>query len=134
MLIKPAFSQSAKDILRDRYLWRDENRNPIEKPEEMLERVANSVAAAEGTLALQYKWADEFYDIMARLLFLPNSPTLMNAGRPAPHGRRRSEHRRRVSGHRRRRTARRGAWKCGAGWTCGKPAGAGRSAVHTVLT
>lgn len=86
MLIKPAFSQTAKDILRDRYLWRDEDRNPIEKPEEMLERVARHVAGAEKTLAEQYKWADEFYEIMAKLLFLPNSPTLMNAGRPAPHG------------------------------------------------
>lgn len=86
MLIKPAFSQTARDILHDRYLWRDEDRNPIEKPEEMLERVARHVAGAEKTLAEQYKWADEFYEIMAKLLFLPNSPTLMNAGRPAPHG------------------------------------------------
>ncbi len=86
MLIKPAFSPSAKDILRDRYLWRDENRNPVEKPEEMLVRVAENVAAAETTLAQKYKWADEFYDVMASLRFLPNSPTLMNAGRPAPHG------------------------------------------------
>lgn len=86
MLLKPAFSPSAKDILRDRYLWRDENRNPVEKPAEMLERVARCVAGAESTLAMQYMWADEFYEIMAKLLFLPNSPTLMNAGRPAPHG------------------------------------------------
>ncbi|WP_455599323.1 adenosylcobalamin-dependent ribonucleoside-diphosphate reductase [Cloacibacillus sp.] len=86
MIIKPAFSPSAKDILRDRYLWRDENRNPIEKPEQMLERVAKHVAGAESSLAMQYKWADEFYDVMAELLFLPNSPTLMNSGRPAPHG------------------------------------------------
>lgn len=86
MLIKPAFSQAARDILRDRYLWRDENRNPVETPEHMLERVANCVAAAEKTMALQYMWADEFYEVMAKLLFLPNSPTLMNAGRPAPHG------------------------------------------------
>lgn len=86
MIIKPAFSPSAKDILRDRYLWRDENRNPIEKPEQMLERVAKHVAGAESSLAMQYKWTDEFYDVMAKLLFLPNSPTLMNSGRPAPHG------------------------------------------------
>ena len=51
LLIKPAFSPSAKDILRDRDLWRDENRNPVEKPEEMLVRVAKNVAAAERTLA-----------------------------------------------------------------------------------
>ena len=86
MIIKPAFSQAAKDILRDRYLWRDEDRNPVETPERMLIRVAETAAAAEKTLPLQYKWADEFYEIMAKLLFLPNSPTLMNAGRPAPHG------------------------------------------------
>ncbi|MCD8161871.1 MAG: adenosylcobalamin-dependent ribonucleoside-diphosphate reductase [Synergistaceae bacterium] len=86
MIIKPAFSPSAKDILRDRYLWRDENRNPIEKPEQMLERVAKHVAGAESSLAMQYKWAYEFYDVMAELLFLPNSPTLMNSGRPSPHG------------------------------------------------
>lgn len=86
MIIKPAFSQSARDILRDRYLWRDENRNPVEKPEEMLTRVAAHVAGAERAFPLQCKWADEFYEIMARLLFMPNSPTLMNAGRPSPHG------------------------------------------------
>ena len=86
MIIKPAFSPSAKDILRDRYLWRDENRNPIEKPEQMLERVAKHVAGAESSLAMQYKWADEFYDVMAKLLFFLFCPTLMNSGRPAPHG------------------------------------------------
>ena len=52
----------------------------------MLRRVATHVAGAERTLPLQYKWADEFYEIMAKLLFMPNSPTLMNAGRPSPHG------------------------------------------------
>ncbi|MCR5336292.1 MAG: adenosylcobalamin-dependent ribonucleoside-diphosphate reductase [Synergistes sp.] len=86
MIIKPAFSQSAREILRDRYLWRDDNRNPVEKPEEMLVRVASHVAGAERTLPLRCKWADEFYEIMAGLLFMPNSPTLMNAGRPSPHG------------------------------------------------
>ncbi|MDO4988047.1 MAG: adenosylcobalamin-dependent ribonucleoside-diphosphate reductase [Synergistes sp.] len=86
MMLKPAFSPAAKDILRDRYLWRDEKRVPVETPEEMLLRVARHVAGAEKTTALQYKWTDEFYEIMAKLLFMPNSPTLMNAGRPAPHG------------------------------------------------
>ena len=86
MIIKPAFSPTAKDILRDRYLWRDDNRNPVETSKEMLERVAKYVSGAESSLAMQYKCADEFYDVMAKLLFLPNSPTLMNAGRPAPHG------------------------------------------------
>lgn len=86
MIINPAFNKSALDILRDRYLWRDAGGVPCETPKKMLERVAQHVASAESTLALQYKWADEYYEVMAGLLFLPNSPTLMNSGRPAPHG------------------------------------------------
>ena len=86
MLIKPIFNKAAQDILRDRYLWKDENGTPVETPEQMLKRVADYVASAEKTTALQYKWSDEYYELMVRLLFLPNSPTLMNAGRPAPHG------------------------------------------------
>ena len=85
-MIKPAFTQAAQDILRDRYLWRDEEQNPTETPQGLLLRVAEAVSQAETTLPLQYKWQDEFYEIMANLYFLPNSPTLMNAGRPAPHG------------------------------------------------
>ena len=86
MLIKPSFSQSAQDILKDRYLWKDHDGNHIENTEQMLVRIANHVAKAESTLAMQYKWADEYYEVMAKLQFLPNSPTIMNAGRPAPHG------------------------------------------------
>lgn len=86
MLLKPEFNKSAKEILVDRYLWKDDSGNPCETPEQMLLRVANHVASAEKTTPLQYMWADEYYNIMAQLLFLPNSPTIMNAGRPAPHG------------------------------------------------
>ncbi|NLV81847.1 MAG: adenosylcobalamin-dependent ribonucleoside-diphosphate reductase [Synergistaceae bacterium] len=86
MLVKPSFNKSAQDILKDRYLWKDDSGNPKETPEQMLLRVAHHVASSEKTTSLQYKWADEFYDVMAKLLFLPNSPTIMNAGRPAPHG------------------------------------------------
>ena len=86
MLQKPEFNKSAREILNDRYLWRDDLGNPSETPEEMLMRVAKHVASAEKTTPLQYVWADEYYDLMAKLLFLPNSPTIMNAGRPAPHG------------------------------------------------
>ena len=86
MLQKPEFNKSAREILNDRYLWRDDLGNPSETPEEMLLRVAKHVASAEKTTPLQYVWADEYYDLMAKLLFLPNSPTIMNAGRPAPPG------------------------------------------------
>lgn len=86
MLLKPSFSKSAQDILKDRYLWKDGNGDPNETPEQMLLRIANHIASAEKTTALQYKWADEYYDIMAKLYFLPNSPTIMNSGRKRPHG------------------------------------------------
>lgn len=83
---KPNFSPLALDILRDRYLWRDAEGDITETPEQLLRRVANHVAGAEQTQADREKYAELFYDLMARLDFLPNSPTLMNAGRPAPHG------------------------------------------------
>ena len=86
MLQKPEFNKPAREILNDRYLWKDDFGNPSETPEQMLLRVARHVASAEKTTPLQYVWADESYDLMAKLLFLPNSPTIMNAGRPAPHG------------------------------------------------
>ncbi len=86
MIIKPSFNKAALDILKDRYLWRDDEGKPAETPEQMLVRIANHVASAETTTPMQYVWADEYYEVMAKLLFLPNSPTIMNAGRPAPHG------------------------------------------------
>ncbi|MDY9921301.1 MAG: adenosylcobalamin-dependent ribonucleoside-diphosphate reductase [Synergistota bacterium] len=86
MLQKPEFNKPAREILNDRYLWKDDFGNSSETPEQMLLRVAMHVASAEKTTPLQYVWADEYYDLMAKLLFLPNSPTIMNAGRPAPHG------------------------------------------------
>ena len=86
MLQKPEFNKQAREILVDRYLWKDDSGNPCETPEQMLMRVANHVASAEKTTPLRYMWADEYYDVMAKLLFLPNSPTIMNSGRPAPHG------------------------------------------------
>ena len=86
MILKPSFNKSAQDILKDRYFWKDENGLPTENAEQMLLRIANCIASAEATTPLQYKWADEYYEVMAKLLFLPNSPTIMNAGRPAPHG------------------------------------------------
>ena len=54
-----------------------------ETPEQLFSRVAKAVAAAElkwGTQKDAEKWEEEFYTIMADLAFLPNSPTLMNAG------------------------------------------------------
>jgi len=77
-------SDNARCVLERRYLKKDDEGNVIEAPEAMLRRVADTIAAAE----LNYDpkadvgaVADEFYRVMAALEFLPNSPTLMNAGR-----------------------------------------------------
>jgi ribonucleoside-diphosphate reductase alpha chain len=78
------FSANAKQVLRARYLARDEHGQIIETPEQMFRRVARSIARAD---KLYDKSADikateaEFYDLMSSLDFLPNSPCLMNAGR-----------------------------------------------------
>jgi len=74
---------NALSVLERRYLQKDDEGNVIETPAQMLRRVAKAVAAPD---ALYDRGADlkatekEFYDVMTRLEFLPNSPTLMNAG------------------------------------------------------
>ncbi len=77
-------TENAKVVLKKRYLLRDENGTILETPVEMFRRVAHNIAAAEETFcgrdAVPY-WETEFFRIMVNLEFLPNSPTLMNAGR-----------------------------------------------------
>lgn len=73
-------SKSAQTILQRRYLQRDEDGEVIETIDELFRRVANAVAVPEGTEAAKY--SNLFYDLMVNLDFLPNSPTLMNAGVP----------------------------------------------------
>jgi ribonucleoside-diphosphate reductase alpha chain len=78
-------SENAKKVLERRYLAKDENGKPIETVEEMFERVAKTIAEVD---LIYDQNADveavkkRFYDMMVDLDFLPNSPTLMNAGRP----------------------------------------------------
>lgn len=75
---------NARKVLEKRYLKKDEKGNPIEQPEDMLKRVAKTIASAEGLYGNEDQVSEvekKFYDIMANLEFLPNSPTLMNAGR-----------------------------------------------------
>lgn len=75
-------TDNALNILRARYLLKNENGNIIESPEEMFRRVARTVASAESLYnSNPSKWEDKFYEIMKDLRFLPNSPTLMNAGK-----------------------------------------------------
>jgi ribonucleoside-diphosphate reductase alpha chain len=77
-------SQNALKVLQKRYLKKDDKGNPTETPEELFRRVADNVAHADVLYdenADILKVSDEFYDVMIHLEFLPNSPTLMNAGR-----------------------------------------------------
>jgi len=77
-------SENALKILEARYLKKDEQGNLAETPEEMFRRVAHHVASAEKVFDWNSKSAryeEIFFELMASLTFLPNSPTLMNAGR-----------------------------------------------------
>lgn len=78
-------SPSALKVLQKRYLKKDEEGRAIEGPENLLRRVAKAVASVElnyGKSAADINSIeDRFYHLMTSLKFLPNSPTLMNAGR-----------------------------------------------------
>ena len=80
----PQFSENALTVLQKRYLKKDDEGRPIEEPWEMFWRVASDVARAGRNYdpgADIESEARAFYRAMANLDFLPNSPTLMNAGR-----------------------------------------------------
>ena len=83
--IKPTLNENAMKVLLKRYLKKDSDGNPIEKAEDLFFRVAENIAQADkiyGEGSNLDKTIEEFYTMMANLDFLPNSPTLMNAGRP----------------------------------------------------
>ncbi|HEX9191674.1 MAG TPA: ribonucleotide reductase N-terminal alpha domain-containing protein, partial [Candidatus Deferrimicrobiaceae bacterium] len=79
-------SDNARTVLERRYLRKGMKGDPLETPEEMVARVAYNIALAEGLYygalpEVVLRWAEAYYALMLRLDFLPNSPTLMNAGR-----------------------------------------------------
>ena len=74
-----ALSENARIIMEQRYLMKSDDGNPIEDADGLFHRVANAVAQGEQPQA-RSKWAGRFYDMMTSLKFLPNSPTLVNAG------------------------------------------------------
>lgn len=81
-LVEPVFSENAQKVLKKRYLRRSVSGEILEKPGDMLLRVAEAVASAEETFQGDVEnMTVSFYNMMARKEFLPNSPTLMNAGR-----------------------------------------------------
>ena len=80
-----SFSENAKKVLEKRYLTKDMQGNLIETVEGMFHRVADCIAQADLTFDKEADvaaTAQEFYDMMFSRQFMPNSPTLMNAGKP----------------------------------------------------
>lgn len=69
-------SKNAMTVLKTRYLSKDESR------EQRFKSVTNHVASAEKTLEEQQMWSNEFYEMMESGRGIPNSPTLVNAGKP----------------------------------------------------
>ena len=85
---KVAATSNSLIVLRKRYLKKDENGKPIESPVDLFKRVANNIAFADEMYKTLYnrdinveETARDFFKMMAHLEFMPNSPTLMNAGR-----------------------------------------------------
>lgn len=77
-------TENARTVLEKRYLIRDAQGKALETVPQLFQRVANAIAQADRNYDPQAdveKTAQEFYDTMTDLRFLPNSPTLMNAGR-----------------------------------------------------
>ena len=78
-------SENAKRVLEARYLRRDSDGRIAETAEQLFERVARAVSEAElihGTTSDAMYWEKRFHRMLTALDFLPNSPTLMNAGTP----------------------------------------------------
>jgi ribonucleoside-diphosphate reductase alpha chain len=78
-------TETALKVLKARYLRRDLTGTVVETPEELFRRVAHSIAQGESRFAgpcQVRRWEEGFHEALINLDFLPNSPTLMNAGTP----------------------------------------------------
>ncbi|GBD31249.1 MAG: transcriptional regulator [Gemmatimonadales bacterium] len=79
-------SPNALTVLARRYLVKDEKGNPVETPEDLFWRVARTIAEPDARYGASPSaveaLAETFYELMATRVWMPNSPTLMNAGRP----------------------------------------------------
>ena len=82
---EPALSENARKVLEARYLKKDEAGKCREKPSDLFRRVAKTIAAVETGYGAsevdRQRWEERFYHLMITGAFMPNSPTLMNAGR-----------------------------------------------------
>ncbi len=83
---KLQLSDNALTVLKRRYLIKDDAGEPIEEPSDLFARVARTVAAAEANYGASRgaveALAEAFFELVASRVWMPNSPTLMNAGRP----------------------------------------------------
>src|SRR5512132_652957 len=81
-----SLSANARTVLEKRYLVKNEKGKPVEQPEDLFWRVATVVAEADRRYGASdgavNEVAEQFYFLMTQRRFIPNSPTLMNAGRP----------------------------------------------------
>jgi ribonucleoside-diphosphate reductase alpha chain len=82
---EPVFSENARKVLEARYLKKNESGECVETPRDLFRRVARTISSVElrygGTELDRGRWEERFYDLMVSGAFMPNSPTLMNAGR-----------------------------------------------------
>lgn len=75
-------TENARIVLNARYLLRDERGIVKETPEELFRRVAHFIASIEALYGSNpEEWEERFYNAMSNLFFLPNTPTLINAGK-----------------------------------------------------
>ena len=83
--IDETLSPNSLKVLQKRYLKKDDDGRSVEQPSDMFIRVAENIASAEDRYGASTEQVTEiaadYYDLMTSLEFLPNSPTLMNAGR-----------------------------------------------------
>ena len=79
-------SPNAVTVLERRYLLKDDQGKAVEQPEDLFWRVARTIAEPERRYGASDKavegLAETFFELMATRVWMPNSPTLMNAGRP----------------------------------------------------
>ncbi|MGA1866199.1 MAG: ribonucleotide reductase N-terminal alpha domain-containing protein, partial [Thermoplasmatota archaeon] len=84
-LAEPQLTKNAMTVLMKRYFRKDDDGNVVETPKQLFSRVALNIAQADrnygGSPDDVERTAREFYGVMSSLEFMPNSPTLMNAGR-----------------------------------------------------
>jgi ribonucleoside-diphosphate reductase alpha chain len=81
--VEPKLTVNAMEVLKARYLLRDEQENIIESPTKLFERVAKAIAKVDSQYGDDALASEKiFYEMMAKLEFIPNTPTLFNAGTP----------------------------------------------------